>query len=523
MASDKPIKPITGFYAAQAMHNWFEDCAFEDFLVTAFPKADGSGCKLRLAYSSGAAMDMEETPVLFQAQAGSFDRMPAEKKERLLRATKVLGYLDNKGVIDVNDMFFDIGGLPGLFNKSGPITAVLIHKGIYDDVHSYIIGETKYLQDIDLKDADRQPRQASAGKGKKSQAEAAKMAYETVKLDSLPKLETLEQSRDFIQSIDKKAREMIIGQDSAIHSLLIRIESYVRNEENTKPVLLCGPTGCGKTYSLKTLAELSGLPFVRIVIPDLSPATYRGANIQDVFYSEISGVMAKYDGYPERLLIQVDEFDKIVRRGEELSPQLQNEFLKLLEPDPKALSRNKNNDGVTSMPIRGLVMLSGAFSFMDYDFSAGMDCALLKKAGFIDELNGRIDAIVTLKRLEMKDFIAMLNADPPLPTIARELSEIKSLCGMDVRFEDETIELMAKTAEESGMGARHLDSTIRAIFDKLKHRMLFDDFRKECDKKKDLRDVTMSGELITSVTITPKFIPQKPKKPEKKGIGFFRI
>jgi len=75
-------------------------------------------------------------------------------------------------------------------------------------------------------------------------------------------------------------------------------------------VLLLGPTGVGKTYLVKHIAELIGVPFVTADATKFSETGYVGGDVEDL----VRDLLQKADGDSELAqygIIYVDEIDKI--------------------------------------------------------------------------------------------------------------------------------------------------------------------------------------------------------------------
>jgi len=107
-------------------------------------------------------------------------------------------------------------------------------------------------------------------------------------------------------------------------------------EEYTKQnVIMIGPTGVGKTYLIKTIAKLIGVPFVKADATKFSETGYVGGNVDDMvrdLVNEANGnaELAQYG------MIYIDEIDKIAAAsnliGRDVSGRgVQSGLLKLME------------------------------------------------------------------------------------------------------------------------------------------------------------------------------------------------
>src|SRR6266851_8072048 len=75
-------------------------------------------------------------------------------------------------------------------------------------------------------------------------------------------------------------------------------------------VILLGPTGVGKTYLIRSLAELIGVPFVKADATKFSETGYVGGDVEDL----VRELVAKADGdvrLAEYGIVYLDEVDKL--------------------------------------------------------------------------------------------------------------------------------------------------------------------------------------------------------------------
>ena len=89
----------------------------------------------------------------------------------------------------------------------------------------------------------------------------------------------------------------------------------IRDRSN---VLLCGPTGSGKTLLAKTLADLVRVPFASADATTLTQAGYVGEDVESLLHKLL--VSADFDLHAaQNGIVYVDEIDKLTRKAENVS------------------------------------------------------------------------------------------------------------------------------------------------------------------------------------------------------------
>lgn len=160
---------------------------------------------------------------------------------------------------------------------------------------------------------------------------------------------------DKIRSFNLKPREVrdyldrfIIRQDEAKKVLAVAMcdhYNHVRRcledpraaqEDYTKQnVILLGPTGVGKTYLMRCIAKLIGVPFVKADATKFSETGYVGYDVDDIIRDLVRNANNNPD-LAQYGIVYIDEIDKIASRnnsgGRDVSGRgVQTNLLKLME------------------------------------------------------------------------------------------------------------------------------------------------------------------------------------------------
>ena len=304
-----------------------------------------------------------------------------------------------------------------------------------------------------------------------------------------------------------KARldDYVIGQDYAKKVMSVAVYNhYKRVATNTMDeieieksnMLMIGPTGCGKTYLVRTLARLLDVPLAIADATSLTEAGYIGDDIESV----VSKLLAAADNdveKAERGIIFIDEIDKIAKKKNTTSRDVSGEsvqqgLLKLLEGSdvevPVGASSKNAMVPLTTVNTRNILFICGG-AFPDLDgiikarlnktsgigFGAMLSDAHdqdsdivshvtiddLREFGMIPEFIGRLPVIFTLKGLDEAALVKILKE--PKNAIIKQYQKLLALDEVDLQFDDGALESIAKRAIEKKTGARALRSIIEEL------------------------------------------------------------
>ena len=262
-------------------------------------------------------------------------------------------------------------------------------------------------------------------------------------------------------------------------------------------VLLLGPTGVGKTYLIKKLASLIGVPFVKADATKFSATGYMGQDVEDL----VRDLVKLADGnttLAEYGIIYIDEIDKIATRStngmKDVSGRgVQINLLKLMEDSNVNLASQadmmsqmegmmdlangskKRKKTISTKNI--LFIVSGAFDQLadlikkrEEDFQIGfnqkkaedkMDDYLTKattedyiKYGFEPEFIGRLPIRVACQSLHPSDLVKiMVQSEGSI--LKQYVNDFKGY-GIEFKMDNGAISTIADRAYQQKTGARGL-------------------------------------------------------------------
>lgn len=298
------------------------------------------------------------------------------------------------------------------------------------------------------------------------------------------------------QQIKAHIDTIVVGQDQAKKTLAVAIAThYARTSGNARcsdpdlagvtveksNILLMGPTGCGKTYILRAVAELLDVPFHVADATSLTEAGYVGQDVETVLQGLIRAAKNNIKA-AQRGIIYIDEFDKLRATGENVSTTrdvggqgVQQALLKMVEGGnvnvPINGSRFHPQEETTSIDTTNILFIfGGAFVGLDQIVGGrtanrtGLKPVLpqhLIKFGIIPELVGRLPIITVLNPLSLNDLQDILTK--PRNALVRQYRKQCQLLGFDVEFKPCAIKAIAVAAMKLETGARGLRSIIEAI------------------------------------------------------------
>ncbi len=326
-----------------------------------------------------------------------------------------------------------------------------------------------------------------------------------------------------------KLDEYVIGQEEAKKILSVAVYNHYKRvatdtmdeiEIEKSNILMLGPTGCGKTYIVQTLAKLLDVPLAIADATALTEAGYIGDDIESV----VSKLLAAADNDVDKAecgIIFVDEIDKLAKKPntnhrDVSGESVQQGMLKLLEGAeievPVGATSKNAMVPMTTVNTRNILFIcGGAFPDMEEIIKArltkqagiGFNSELkdkydkdkkllhkvttedIKKYGMIPEFVGRLPIICPLDSLDEDALVDILKE--PKNAILKQYQKLLELDEVKLTFDDSALRAIAKKAKERDTGARAL----RAIIEEF---ML--DIMYEIPKDDNIGTVTITGDYI---------------------------
>ncbi len=292
---------------------------------------------------------------------------------------------------------------------------------------------------------------------------------------------------------------------------------FVGNIKNN--IMLIGPTGVGKTYLVKLIADRIGVPFVKGDATKFSETGYVGGDVEDL----VRELVHEADGSIEKAqygIIYIDEIDKIASSRDTVGPDVshtgvQRNLLKMMEETEvdlkspndlasqmESMMQFQRSGKVERKKVNTrniLFIVSGAFNGLDdivrrrmdktrVGFRAGEDRTEDRSAhlsalrsedliefGFESEFIGRLPVVANLVPLGVDDLYDILK-NPNCSVTVGKKRDFQAY-GIDLSFEDDALRLMAEHAAEEQTGARSLVSVAERVLLKFEKRLPSTDVR----------------------------------------------
>jgi ATP-dependent Clp protease ATP-binding subunit ClpX len=306
--------------------------------------------------------------------------------------------------------------------------------------------------------------------------------------------------------IKKYLDQYVIGQEEAKRVLSVAVYNHYKRvlqpkeddevEIEKSNIMVVGETGTGKTLLARTIARFLKVPFAIADATVLTEAGYVGEDVESILSRLLQE--ADYDlAAAERGIVFIDEIDKIARKGDNPSitrdvsgEGVQQALLKLLEGAvinvPPQGGRKHPEQKFIQVNTQNILFISGgAFNSLDRIIASRLRANIIgfqgkdqealdrtnmlqyvsptdiKKFGMIPEIVGRFPVLTYLNPLDSEALKRILTE--PKNALVKQFTKLFKMDGIELVFEDSSLDFMVEKATEHKLGARGLRSIMEAI------------------------------------------------------------
>jgi ATP-dependent Clp protease ATP-binding subunit ClpX len=302
----------------------------------------------------------------------------------------------------------------------------------------------------------------------------------------------------------------VVGQERAKRTVAIAAYNHLKRCAQPTPagkrlvkksnLLMLGPTGSGKTHIARTLANCLEVPFTVADATEYTEAGYYGKDVE-VMVGELLHHADQDVERAQRGIVFIDEIDKIARRSQGArtgagardigGEGVQQSLLKMLEGReifaPLNVTQHWNKHDFVVVDTQDILFIA-AGTFTDLalagpaktvGFGAGGGAAArgaarrvdekeLMDYGLLAELLGRLPVRVELDPLTEDDLYLIMTGPPD--AVVREYQALLGMDGVDLRFSEGALRLVAAHCLRRRTGARSL----RTLVEELCHDVMFE-------------------------------------------------
>lgn len=323
-----------------------------------------------------------------------------------------------------------------------------IIKNDFEKASKYKEKENKIMNEInnlELKFYDKTPK-------KVTKEDVANVIYKKTKI---PVYELLNETEITLKNIKENLKENIIGQDKIIKNMMNIIKRIKLGFKDNRcySIMLCGPSGVGKTLTAQTfgknIGEIIRLDMTEYIEPH-SVSKILGTSPGYVGYGDNTNILEEIKNKPYSVLI-LDEIEKA-------HPNVINLFLQIL--DNSKIKDSKGSwvrfDNIT------IIMTSNIGFDENIGFQKNENKVIQKlKENFSIPFINRIDNILIFDKLKKEDIKNLITKK--LYNIKKKYKNIK------LNINEKVIEEIIKESNYEEFGARKIDKIIK---DKIENQII---------------------------------------------------
>jgi ATP-dependent Clp protease ATP-binding subunit ClpX len=335
--------------------------------------------------------------------------------------------------------------------------------------------------------------------------------------------------------VKAKLEEWVLDQEVATKQVAREYYNHLKrlkrfdldNDANNKlridksNMIYMGPTGSGKTETIRALASFMNLPFVVEDCSSFTSSGYVGRDVDEILKDLLDAADGDLDK-AQKGIVFLDEFDKLKRssggkNGKDVSGEaVQQALLRLVEGGTHKIKKDKQTGATMDFNSDNVLFIAGgAFvglekiianrlnketGLANVGFGASLEKEqeqryneLIEKVkpedlmefGLIPEALGRFPVLVPFKELSIETLMDILTE--PKHAIIKQFKEMYSFdTNIELDFTEGALREIATRAKAKKIGARGLRSVLEEVLDEVGF---------EYPSIKDLRKIQIKDDL----------------------------